>query len=173
MGQRLSVQKASGITRDCVTWVWSTVFLIRPTNQRNTAQGLFKEGPCAGPQPTRARHFLKILRATLDFPLKGAPQVPGNKTPPPTEGGKSLAGQPFEAWWISSDQALRAVQSTTRPAEVWPTNWRGAPNTGVWPAPLTCIYGGGRVHYVEGTTKAQLIYQYWINFTRKESVNLV
>ena len=77
-------------------WVWNTntilriltcnatltVFIVRPTNHRNMAQGLFKEGPGAGRQPKDARYFLKIPRAPLAFPLKGMAQAPGNKPSP-------------------------------------------------------------------------------------------
>ncbi len=38
-----------------------TVFVFRTTNRMSMAQGLFKVGPGAVPQPIRAQHFEKYL----------------------------------------------------------------------------------------------------------------
>ena len=42
-------------------------FVARPTEQISVAQGLFSVGPGARPEPTRARHSLKIPTATSAF----------------------------------------------------------------------------------------------------------
>ena len=60
--------------------------------------------PFLGPEPTRARHFLKIPTAPSAFPLLGAPQAPGNKPNPP-EGGKSLGDGPLRPKKTTSRQA--------------------------------------------------------------------
>ena len=48
---------------------------------------------------------------------------------------KNTSGRPPEARDISSADVhpTWTAQLTTRPAEVWPNNWRGVPNTWIWP----------------------------------------
>ena len=51
------------------------VFVFRPSVRISMAQGLFKGGPSAGPEPTRARQSQIIPRAPSAL---GAPQERGN-----------------------------------------------------------------------------------------------
>ena len=57
------------------------VFVLRPTNRTSMAQGFFKCWAVAHTRPA----FPKMPRTPSAFPLKGAPQAPGDK-PNPSEG---------------------------------------------------------------------------------------
>ena len=114
---------------------------------------LFKVGPGAGLQPTRARHFAKNTSGPVSIPLNnGASGLQANNLTLTKRVKAWGNGSLRQEGWGTPD---RAEQLTIRPTEVWPNNWRGAPDTGFWStpsdAPLTCMYGGERIHYVEST----------------------
>ena len=128
-------------------WVWSTVFVFRPTNRMSMAQGLFKAGPSTGEQPTRARDFEKYLGPRRHSSKERCLRRQANNLTRPKR--VNAWGTPPEAKEISSAEThpTGTVQLTPRPAEVQPNNWRGAPNTSVWSTPLTLRW---RVFMEEG-----------------------
>ena len=110
---------ASGITHGCLTWVWSTVFVFRPTNRMSTAQVYFKVVAGAGTQSTRVRYLEKYLEPCRPPPAKEwcLWRQAINLTPPKRL--KAWRTAP-EARGITSAAAhpTGTSQLTTRPAEV-------------------------------------------------------
>ena len=133
MGWCLSVHNACGIACDCVTRVWSAVFVARPTERASAAPELFKVGPGARSEPTRARPFQKYLGSRRHSPKKKRLRNQAINLEP--------GGRPPETRAISRAEAhpTRSIQLATWPAEVRPNNWRAAPNTGIWPAPFNSL----------------------------------
>ena len=169
---RLSVLYATGIARDCITWVYPAVFVAFLTKRTSVGKGIFED-------------FQKYLRPRRHSPKEWRFRFQAINLPPPRKGLKPM-GWPPEPRGISSAEAppVRSVPLTTRPTES--NNCRGSSNTGVWyavfvirpttgqvwhksflrwvrggigkppDALLMCIYAGGRVHNVGSTTVSKL-----------------
>ena len=76
-----TVRHATTAGQECPTTVHNATPLLRkeradiypmPHQRKNVAQGLFKVGPVAGPEPTRIRQFQKCLGPRQHSPFRGA-----------------------------------------------------------------------------------------------------
>ena len=99
------------------------LFVRRPTERASMAQGLFKVGPDAGPQPIRVRHCQKCLRRRQHSPSEGRLRCQAINLLPPRKGVKAWRDGLPECGGktpVLRHTWLDPCQDQTRPTEVRP-----------------------------------------------------